>query len=76
MFNGRMAIATAVAVVLGTLTARLLNGPGDLLDFGLFGFNSGLLSHGLRNSRKGPLRIAQPRCSTFASSLYPGLPAS
>jgi urea transporter len=38
-----------LAVIVGTLVARLLNGIGDLLDLGLYGFNSGLIGLALGN---------------------------
>ena len=45
----RMGAFFAISVVLGTLTARLLRGNRDLLDLGLFGFNSGLMGLALGN---------------------------
>lgn len=47
--NWRMAAFFAIAVVVGTLTARVLKGIGDLLDLGLYGFNSGLIGVALGN---------------------------
>jgi urea transporter len=41
--NGRMASFYVLAVIVGTLVARVLNGIGELLDLGLYGFNSGLM---------------------------------
>jgi urea transporter len=38
-----------IAVIVGTLVARLLNGIGALLDLGLYGFNSGLIGLALGN---------------------------
>jgi len=49
VFNWRMAVAYVLAVVLGTLTARVLKGIDALLDLGLYGFNSGLLGLALCN---------------------------
>src|SRR5579864_7491548 len=49
VFNWRMAVFFAVSVVLGTITAGLLRGNGELLDLGLFGFNSGLMGLALAN---------------------------
>ena len=49
VFNWRMAIYYVIAVVLGTLTAKLLRGIGVLLDLGLYGFNSGLIGLALGN---------------------------
>lgn len=49
VFNWRMAAFYVVAVVVGTLTARLLKGIGVLLDLGLYGFNSGLIGLALGN---------------------------
>jgi urea transporter len=49
VFNWRMAAFFVVAVVVGTLVARLLNGVGVLLDLGLYGFNSGLIGLALGN---------------------------
>jgi urea transporter len=49
VFNWRMALFFAVSVVLGTMVARLLRGNSDLLDLGLFGFNSGLMGLALAN---------------------------
>jgi urea transporter len=47
--NWRMAAFYVVAVLVGTLVARVLNGIGDLLDLGLYGFNSGLVGLALGN---------------------------
>jgi len=44
-----MAVFFAVSVVLGTMVARLLRGNRELLDLGLFGFNSGLMGLALAN---------------------------
>jgi urea transporter len=41
--NGRMASFYVLGVIVGTLVARVLNGIGELLDLGLYGFNSGLM---------------------------------
>ena len=49
VFNWRMAVCFVVSVILGTLTARLLKGIGDLTDLGLYGFNSGLMGLALSN---------------------------
>jgi len=49
VFNWRMAAFYVVAVVVGTLTARVLKGIGVLLDLGLYGFNSGLIGLALGN---------------------------
>ena len=43
IFNWRMAIAYLLGAIVGTLTARVLGAPEDLLDAGLFGFNSALM---------------------------------
>ena len=43
IFNWRMAIAFLLGAIIGTLTARVLRGPEDLLDAGLLGFNSALM---------------------------------
>lgn len=42
-FSLRMAAGYVLAVLAGTFTARLLRGNEDLLDQGLYGFNSGLI---------------------------------
>jgi urea transporter len=42
-FNVQQAAYFVVGVILGTLTARVLKGIPDLLDLGLYGFNSGLM---------------------------------
>ena len=47
--NWRMASFYVIAVVVGTLTARMLKGVGALLDLGLYGFNSGLIGLALGN---------------------------
>jgi urea transporter len=49
VFNWRMAIYYVIAVIVGTLTARMLKGIGVLLDLGLYGFNSGLIGLALGN---------------------------
>jgi urea transporter len=49
VFNWRMAVFFVISVILGTLTARLLKGIGDLTDLGLYGFNSGLMGLALAN---------------------------
>lgn len=49
IFNWRMAICYVVSVFLGTIVARLLKGIGDLLDLGIYGFNSGLMGLALWN---------------------------
>jgi urea transporter len=41
--NGRMASFYVLGVIAATLVARVLNGIGELLDLGLYGFNSGLM---------------------------------
>lgn len=43
IFNWRMAIAYLLGATVGTITARILSAPEDLLNAGLFGFNSALL---------------------------------
>ena len=43
LFNWRMAAYFALATVIGTVVALALRGIGDLLDLGLYGFNSGLI---------------------------------
>ncbi len=48
-FNWRMAVFYVIGVVVGTLAARALGGIGDLLDLGLYGFNSGLIGLALGN---------------------------
>jgi urea transporter len=45
----RMAAFYVIAVVVGTLVARLLGGIGELFDLGLYGFNSGLIGLALGN---------------------------
>lgn len=42
-FSWRMAVFYVISVAIGTVVARFLRAPGDLLDLGLFGFNSGLM---------------------------------
>jgi urea transporter len=49
VINWRMAAFYVVGVVVGTLAARALQGIGDLLDLGLYGFNSGLVGLALGN---------------------------
>ena len=49
VFNWRMTAYYVIAVVVGTLTAKLLKGIGVLLDLGLYGFNSGLVGLALGN---------------------------
>ncbi len=49
IFHWRMGAFYVIAVVVGTLTARALKGIGDLLDLGLYGFNSGLIGLALGN---------------------------
>jgi urea transporter len=49
LFNWRMAIFYIIGVVIGTLAARAVQGIGDLLDLGLYGFNSGLIGLALGN---------------------------
>lgn len=49
IFNWRMAIAYFLGSVVGTVTARVLRAPEDLLDAGLFGFNSALMGLALGN---------------------------
>jgi urea transporter len=44
-----MATFYVIGVVVGTLAARALQGIGDLLDLGLYGFNSGLIGLALGN---------------------------
>jgi urea transporter len=43
LFNWRMAATYLLAATIGTLTARALRSPEDLLDAGLLGFNSALM---------------------------------
>jgi urea transporter len=47
--NWRMAAFYVIGVIIGTLTAWALRGIGDLLDLGLYGFNSGLIGLALGN---------------------------
>jgi urea transporter len=47
--NWRMAVFYIIGVVVGTLVAKILGGIGDLLDLGLYGFNSGLVGLALGN---------------------------
>jgi urea transporter len=49
VFNWRMAAFYVVAVIVGTLVARVLNGIGELLDLGLYGLNSALIGLALGN---------------------------
>ena len=49
VFNWRMAAFYVVSVIVGTLVARALKGTGELLDLGLYGFNSGLIGLALGN---------------------------
>ena len=49
VFNVRMAIFFVVSVLVGTLVARLLKGSEELLNLGLFGFNSALMGLALAN---------------------------
>jgi urea transporter len=49
VFSWRMAAFYVIAVVIGTIVARLLKGIPDLLDLGLYGFNSGLIGLALGN---------------------------
>jgi len=49
VFNWRMAAFYVVSVLVGTFVARVLNGNGELLDLGLYGFNSGLIGLALGN---------------------------
>jgi urea transporter len=49
VFSWRMAAFYVVSVIVGTLVARALNGIGDLVDLGLYGFNSGLIGLALGN---------------------------
>lgn len=49
LFNWRMAAFYVLAVVIGTLVARALKGIPDVLDLGLYGFNSGLIGLALGN---------------------------
>ena len=42
-FNWRMAVGYVLGAIVGTATAWVLRGPQDLLDLGLFGFNSALM---------------------------------
>jgi urea transporter len=49
VFNWRMAAFYVMAVIVGTLAARVLNGMAELLDLGLYGFNSGLIGLALGN---------------------------
>jgi urea transporter len=48
-FNWRMAAFYVISVVVGTLVARGLKGMRELLDLGLYGFNSGLIGLALGN---------------------------
>lgn len=43
IFNWRMAIAYLLGAIFGTATARILRAPEDMVDAGLFGFNSALM---------------------------------
>ena len=49
LFNWRMGVAYLVAVSIGTITAKALHGVPDLLDLGLYGFNSGLMGLAITN---------------------------
>jgi urea transporter len=49
VFSWRMAVFYVISVIIGTVTAKLLKGIGDLLDLGLYGFNSGLMGLALGN---------------------------
>ncbi len=49
IYNWRMAAYYVIAVVIGTLLARVLKGIPDLTDLGLYGFNSGLVGLALGN---------------------------
>jgi urea transporter len=48
-YSWRMAVFFVISVVIATVVAQLLNGDRDLLDLGLFGFNSGLMGLALGN---------------------------
>lgn len=48
-FNWRMAVFFVTSAILATLVARLLKGVPDLLDQGLYGFNSALMGLALGN---------------------------
>jgi urea transporter len=49
VFSWRMAVFFVVAVTVGTFVARALQGIPQLLDLGLYGFNSGLIGLALGN---------------------------
>ena len=49
IFNWRMAIAYLLGAIVGTVTARVLRAPEDMLDAGLFGFNSALMGLAIGN---------------------------
>jgi len=49
VFNWRMAAFYVISVIVGTFVARALKGIGELLDLGLYGFNSGLIGLALGN---------------------------
>jgi urea transporter len=55
--NWRMAVFYVIAVILGTLVARLLGGDRTLLGLGLFGFNSGLMGLALGNFFKADVAL-------------------
>jgi urea transporter len=47
VYDLRFAAFYVIGVVVGTIVAKLLRGIGDLLDLGLYGFNSGLVGLGI-----------------------------
>jgi len=49
VFNLRMAVFFVVSVLVGTIVARLLKGSDELLNLGLYGFNSALMGLALGN---------------------------
>lgn len=49
VFSWRMAVFFVVSVIIGSLTARLMNANHELLDLGLYGFNSALMGLALGN---------------------------
>jgi len=49
VFNWKMGLAMAISVILATLTVRLIKGIPDLVDLGLYGFNSALMGLALGN---------------------------
>jgi urea transporter len=49
VFSWRMAVCYVISAVVGTAVAKLLKGSDDLLDAGLYGFNSALMGLALAN---------------------------